>query len=573
MDVVTYALLSGKIKAVSDRVGKYDDIVGVIRVTSAATTMAAIAEKLNEVNTAGDHVVFDVSALDAGMYLVTIFIGDGYYRIADMVTGYESTGFYNDSDLLVDIIRSGGSTGNHYTFVWDMVNAAGTRLNAAAEIDTDTTNFGHFGAVNENYANPFDSIYPWSGRKLCNIDIDTYLSLGRGDRITDCITAWEDDANFRYDDPEGVWVYTPPFFGMSYILGYRRYFDVSDVKTQNNIFYPEQITGRWLGCDVSLTIDGVEKHCNIPTVGMPMANISIGNQHVYAKNFGASLIDIYTLDASILLMIVEYATMNSQTAVGQGAVSVYIENLHPAANVTDSDTITIDGLTSAQMANFVENAIIDIGTSNAGIQIGRYYINAVSTFGSSVTVTLDRSVTVTTDHFVCVHGVINVADAAIGSKSGYIGQNGRCNAYYRGETMWGNKWQYILGAYRQKDTNHIWIAEAGDTDNYDALDTTHHIDTDLVIPITESGSGGYIMTLGMADGLSCPPFCTAVGGGSTNPVGDYAYWPAASGGNTVLVLGGHANLGATAGAFYGYWNYASGNSSWYSGSRPRLLNP
>ena len=85
--------LADILKAMAAKMTKYDDGMDVIKVTDATTTMGDIATALNAVNAAGDHVLFDVSALDAGMYLCTIYIGDGYYRIADMVTGFEGTGF------------------------------------------------------------------------------------------------------------------------------------------------------------------------------------------------------------------------------------------------------------------------------------------------------------------------------------------------------------------------------------------------------------------------------------------------------------------------------------------------
>lgn len=544
---------------------KYDDLLNVVKVTNPNTTMGDIVTILNAVNSVGDHVVFDVAGLNAGMYLCTIYIGAGYYRIADLVTGFEGTGFFVAADKLADIIASGSqSSGKHYTMQWDMVNAQGTRLNDAASITTDTTNFGHFGSVNQNYDNPFDDIYPWSGRKLCNIDLDTYRGLTEGDDITDCIVAWEDDVNFDYDHQYGVWVYTPAFFGRTYTIGNYRYFDVTDENLQDNIAYPPSLVGRWLGVDVTLTIDGASKHVNLPKTGMPMANIAVSTQHEYAKNYGASLLDIYAIDAVSMLYIVEYASMNLQTKLGNGVSDCYKQGMHPTAAATASTTITVD----TTHTSLIPGAIIDIGTNDGGLNIARTHIVSATVSGTNTVLVLADAVTVTTEHFVSVHGLINKADADIGSMSGYIGTNSKCNAYYRGQTFYANKFQYILGAYRQKDTGKIWIAEEGDTDNYDALNTAEHKDTGLVLPT----SSGYIQTLGIAEGLGFAPFATAIGGNSTNPVGDYVWVPSLDTGNTILLLGGYAGSGAYCG-WCGYWNYASGISYWYYGSCPRLLNP
>ena len=548
---------------------KYDDILRVVKITDATTTMSDMVTFLNTINSVGDHVVFDVAGLNAGMYLCTIYLGNGYYRIADMVTGFEGTGFFSSTDLLADIIKSGSqSTGKHYTVQWDKVNAQCTRLNDASAITTDTANFGHFGSVNANYSNPFDDIYPWSGRKLCNIDIDTYMGLTSADSIEDCVVAWEDDVNFDYNHQYGVWVYTPAFFGRSYEIGNYRYFDVTDENLQNNIAYKASIVGRWLGVDVTLTIDGASKHCNLPTVGMPMANIAVSTQHTYAKNFGASLNDIYTLDAVSLLYVVEYASLNIQNKIGNGVDNLYVQGLHPSADVSNSNTIILSGLTASQLTHFIPNAIVDIGATNGANGVARTYITAVSTSGSVTTVTLADAVTCTTAHFVSIHGLINVADSDIGSKSGYIGTNSKCNAYYRGQTFYANKFQYVLGAYRQTGTGAIWVADEDETDNYDALNTSAHRNTGLVLPT----SNGYIKSLGMTDGFSFAPFCTEVGGSSSNPVGDYVYAPALTTGNTILLCGGPSDAGASCG-FYGNWGAAASNSYWRFGSCPRLLTP
>lgn len=557
---------------------KYDGVINVIKIISQSTTMGDIVSTLDKVNTIGDHVVFDVAALNAGMYLCTIYLRNGYYRIADMVTGFESTGFFLPSDLLVDVIKGGSqTTGKHYTMVWDQVNAQGSRLNDAANITTDTSNFRHAGSVNENYDNPFDEIYPWSGRKLCNIDIDLYRGLQKGDDLTDCVTAWEGDVGFSYSDQYGVWVYTPPFFGRSYVIGNNRYFDVTDENLQNNIYYPASITGRYLGVDVMLTIDSAEKHCLLPKLGMPVANVALQNMHTYAQNWGATLNDIYTLDATSLLFVVEYASMNLQTKLGGGVSNLYLqpsEGVHLAADVTDSTEITLEGLTAAQLANVIPNAIADIGSTKGSNNIKRTYVVSVSTTGTTTTVVLADAITATTAAFFSIHGLINVADSEIGSKSGYIGTNDKSNAYYRGQTFYANKLQYLLGAYREKDTGHIWIADEGDTDNYNALDTTKHTDTRLKLPqgADDAAYSGYIKALGMCDKLSIPPFCIEGGGSSSNPVGDYVYVPALSAGNTVLLFGGGAGHGTACG-FSGSWDNGAGYSYWDCGACPRLKQP
>lgn len=464
----------------------------------------------------------------------------------------------------------------HYTARWDKVNAAMVRLNDAASFPTDITNFVYRGSVNANYSNPFDNIYPWAGIKLCNISIDLYRNLAAGDSITKCVTAWEGDANFSYNDANGVWRYRPEFWGKSWDDGAYRYFDVADkdVYDSTYVYYPEAIVGRWHGRTQTLSIGGEEKTCLIPSVGMPCKRIAMSTMHTYAKNYGTTLDSIYSVDADTLLCVVEFATMNTQNAIGNGVSNLYRQSSDLIQeDATNSATVKV--LAAAGSAYCIPGAIFDIGTSNGGTQVGSFVVvSATPNVGDAqyLDVTLDQAVTVTGANYWSVHGLVNIADEGIGSKSGYIGTNGKCNAYYRGIVMYGNMWFYILGAYENKDDYHIWIANSdAEADNYDAFDTTVHYDTGLVLPT----AGGYTKKLGLLSRsglLSIPSFCIETGGNSSNPVGDYFYNGSYTY-NTVLLRGGDATGVLFVGAFYGYWSNAASNGTWNISARPRLKNP
>lgn len=459
---------------------------------------------------------------------------------------------------------------------WNKVDASMERLYDAASFPTDITNFAHRGSVNANYSNPFDNIYPWSEIKLCNISIDLYRNLAAGDSITKCVTAWEGDANFSYNDANGVWRYRPEFSGKSWENDAYRYFDVADknVYDPSYVHYPEAIVGRWYGRTTVLSIDGTSKPCFIPSVGIPQTRIPMYTLHNYTKNFGATLDSIYSVDADTLLCIVEFATMNTQNAIGNGVSNLYRQSSDLIQeNVTDSRIVKV--LAAAGSAYCIPGAIFDIGTSDGGIQVGSFtVVSATPNVGDAqyLDVTLDQAVTVTGANYWSVHGLVNVADEGIGSKSGYIGTNGKCNAYYRGIVMFGNMWFYILGAYENKDDHHIWIANSDEeADNSDALDTTVHYDTGLVLP----AAGGYTKKLGLLSRsglLSIPVFCVETGGDSSNPVGDYFYNGVYTY-NTVLQRGGGAHHGSNVGAFCGNWNDAASGGYWNVSARPRLKNP
>lgn len=461
----------------------------------------------------------------------------------------------------------------HYTARWDKSLAQLTRMGSAAGITTNTENFGYFGSVNASYENPFDNIYPWSGIRLCNIDLEKYQYLTSDQSLTDCVVAWEGDGSFSYEHQNGVWRYRPEFWGKSWDDGTYRYFDVTDKPVGGYVHYPESIGGRWHGRAVSKTVNGELTTCLLPTTGIPAVRTPLSTLHTYAKNYGATLDSIYSIDADTLLFVVEYATMNSQSAIGNGVSNLYRQSSDQISEAATNSTV-VKVLASAGTDYCIPGAIFDIGTTNGGNEVGSYYVVSAEADSDPtyLDVTLNAAVTVTRDNYWSVHGLINQADASIGSKSGYIGTNGKCNAYYRGMVLYGNMSFYTLGVYQNHDNQHIWIATSDEqADEYDALDTSAHLDTGLVLPTT----GGFIQTLGMlsySGSLSIPPFCTAIGGTSTNPVGDGTA-NIESNNNTVLGFGGGANLSLNCGTLYTRFDITQLSASTAMSARSRLKPP
>lgn len=459
----------------------------------------------------------------------------------------------------------------HYGAVWDREHYQLTRTGDAADITTNVTNFKYSGSVNENYDNPFDDIYPWSECKLCNVDIPTYMTLSKGDDIKDCVVAWEDDDNFSYEHQYGVWKYRPRFWGASWDDDEgNRHFDISDQPCDGYVFYPEHIGGRWWGVKDTITVDGVSKTVILPKPDVVLSNVAISTIHTYAKNFNGTIDNIFTQDASFLMMIIEYASMNTRLSIGNGVSSLYRQSSDKF--VADTTNGTIVKVSKSVASACVKNAIMDIGTSNGGMQIGRYYIVSTEIDSSDNTilnVTLDRAVSVTTSNMWSIHGLKNVADEDIGSKTGYLGSNSQSNCYYRGEVLWGNFWRYVLGAYRQGGTHHVWIVQnEDDANNYDALNINYHYDTGIVL----SSTNGYIKELKYLKKrgiLATPSFCALVGGNATNPIGDYMYTTTSTS-NTVLLCGGSANNGAAVGVAYWNWSVTASYSNWSCAARPSL---
>ena len=128
-------------------------------------------------------------------------------------------------------------------------------------------------------------------------------------------------------------------------------------------------------------------------------------------------------------------------------------------------------------------------------------------------------------------------------------------------------WRYILGAYHEQNTRHVWTAKQyADCDNYDGLNTADHNDTGVAI----ATSNGYAKALALIPGLGQFACCTEIGGNSSNPVADYHYQQNAT---TVLRVGGSAYAGAYDGRFCGNWYLAASIADWGYAALPFLKTP
>lgn len=93
--------------------------VSVISITDTTTTLGDINNILNNptdgINTVGRHVLFDVGALGAQMYLCTIFLDtdSNEYKILDMVKGRVSEGVYDPTTLLTMAIARASYIATH----------------------------------------------------------------------------------------------------------------------------------------------------------------------------------------------------------------------------------------------------------------------------------------------------------------------------------------------------------------------------------------------------------------------------------------------------------------------------
>lgn len=473
------------------------------------------------------------------------------------------------TDRVIDI--GDNTTLGLYGAKWDRLTNRLTRLFQAADITMDTTNFCHKGALNANYDNPFDSIYPWSEMAVCNVDLTKYRSGNYS--LKDCITAVYGDPDFTYKGTETVFVgrYRPEFWYKSMEDGDGNvYYLVSQIERTGFEHAPEAIDG------ISFCVDAGNSKVTAGS-GIPLTNIAVSQIHARAKNSGFTLQDIYTIDQQIILYLVEYADMNIQNAIGDGCSSCYRENdADTISNVTVENGETTFDVTDSAMAQYMQvGCQIDIGATRGAVTY-KGLIKAYSVSGTTYTITLDRELAVTNGMFASVHGFsaceYDMIAESIGNASGYIGTNNKANAFYRGALLYANRYSYILGIYRQTGTNRIWLCPKDlDSDDYDAINTSVHSDTGVALPTLSTGAwqtvGGNAQRI---EGLSAFMATGESSGSSASPVGDQQYVPISTAGNTILLFGCRAPSGWACGVFGGTWDTAAGYSYWGSAGLPIL---
>lgn len=469
-----------------------------------------------------------------------------------------------------------GSLTNVYGAKWDRLSNRMTRTRNAALITTDTTNFCHKGSINENLDNPFDNIYPWSDMVVCNVDLNAYRDRTGEESLTSFITAVYGDVDFTYEGTKDLFVgrYRPEFW-------YR-----SEEDSEGNIEFLVSQSQR-LGYDhAEEAIDGIsfavdaglnESNNRVLTcgTGVPLSNVSGINLHAFANNNGFTLQDINAVDQQMILFLVEYANMNVQNAIGNGCSSCYRQN---EADVITNVSVGTDS-TSFDIEDSALSSAVFVGSqTDFGASVGATTLKGTVTEftveGSVYHITAKPALALTDGMYMSIHGFdaceFPLIGSSVGNGSGYIGADTKANAWYRGCVMYANRYQYTLGIYRQQNTNHLWICDDANPDDYDALNTQDHTDTGTALPDVAASwqiVGGNAQRI---SGLSAFLATGTSSGSSVSPVGDEQYVPAITAGNTVLWLGCAADAGWYCGLFGCRWNFSAASSYWVYAARPLL---
>lgn len=374
------------------------------------------------------------------------------------------------------------------------------------------------GAVNLTAGADFDKFKMYGGRKRCNVSDDG------------TITAYYGDDNYAEDGSNGqVMVYQPKFYylvcpvvydpidtGIGYHLRKANYY-VSEKARAGFRLHPafydangneldyiligayegsiyDTSESAYLLLDEQVMTVGEDKFCSIagvkPASGLTQ-NLTRPNIETMAQNRGSNwhLENSKIASMEQLLCMIEMGTMNFQTAIGQGVVSISDNSSYNCASLTGS---------TASLGN---------GTGRA-------------------TETINEK------------GGVQTTETA----------DGKTSVSYRGvENDWGNIWKFIIdpniwgngamGGGEPFYCDDFNFAENKKTDNYKGAG------------FTVTNAGGYISAMGYSTACDWLFMASECLGNSSLPVGDYHWVTQNLNGYRIALLGGRWAYGGYAGGF------------------------
>lgn len=393
--------------------------------------------------------------------------------------------------------------------------------------------------------NDFDNLSPWKDIISFNLDLATGKKK-----------AYYGDADFKFDGSNGdVYTHIPTFWIKLYQENDYQYILIADFAKSGFTEIKEFDIARYL---TGVGEDGL-LHSYSGIAGADFKNIVTYRNLV--KNLGEDycLMD-WRYFAIQCLYLVEYATFNSQSALGNGCSSMRHNN-GDVALVAETNTNKFIVNTTAGNA-FVVGQQVRIGSYDSASSVIRT-ITAINNYESGETtgkeIVLDEAVaniTLTTTIWTCVQSAGQCDE--LGMKSGCLVNDSKHNVIYRGiEGIHSNIFMFVDGINIKDRLAYICY----DPSQYasDKFDAPYE-----ALGYTNSDTNGYPKTLGFDINHPLIQFPTELGGGNSSGTSDYYYQDA---GNRVARVGGYSNPGASAGLWYWGLNGTSSNAAWTCGAR------
>ena len=396
-------------------------------------------------------------------------------------------------------------------------------------------------------ANDFDNLSPWKDIVSFNLDLETGKKK-----------AYFGDADFKFDGSNGdVYTHIPTFWLKIYEENDYMYILIADYERSGFIKIKEFDIQRYL---TGIGEDG-KLHSYSGLAGADFKNI---NQYrTLVKNLGDDycLMD-WRYFAIQCLYLVEYATYNSQSALGNGMASMRHNN-GDVALLAETNTNRFVVNTGAGN-QFIVGQQVRIGAYDNFPSVIRT-ITAINNYeDSNITgkeIVLDgdpiANISLTTYIWTCVQN--SGGCDSLGMKSGCLVNDGKHNVIYRGiESIIGNIFSFVDGI------------NIKDCVAYVCYNPKEYVSDKFESPYEKIGyinskQEGYCKALGFDINHPLIQLPTEIGANSTSGTTDY-YWCTATG-NRVARVGGLSNGGAGDGLWFWYLIATSSSSNWYCGAR------
>ena len=395
--------------------------------------------------------------------------------------------------------------------------------------------------------NDFDNLSPWKDIVSFNLDLETGKKK-----------AYFGDADFKFDGSNGdVYTHIPTFWLKIYEENDYMYILIADYERSGFIKIKEFDIQRYL---TGIGEDG-KLHSYSGLAGADFKNI---NQYrTLVKNLGDDycLMD-WRYFAIQCLYLVEYATYNSQSALGNGMASMRHNN-GDVALLAETNTHRFVVNTGAGN-QFIVGQQVRIGAYDNVSSVIRT-ITAINNYeDSNITgkeIVLDgdpiENISLTTYIWTCVQN--SGGCDSLGMKSGCLVNDGKHNVIYRGiESIIGNIFSFVDGI------------NIKDCVAYVCYNPKEYVSDKFESPYEKIGyinskQEGYCKALGFDINHPLIQLPTEIGANSTSGTTDY-YWCTATG-NRVARVGGNSNNGAGGGLWSWNLSTTSSDSTWSCGAR------
>ena len=393
--------------------------------------------------------------------------------------------------------------------------------------------------------NDLDNLSPWKDIISFNLDLTTGKK-----------TAYYGDADFKFDGTNGdVYTHIPTFWLKIWQDDGYMYISIADYNKTGYTEIKEFDIARYLtgiGNDNKL-------HSYSGINGAAFKSIVTFRELAQALGDDYCLLD-WRYFAIQCLYLVEYATFNSQSALGNGYAQMRHTNTDVALVAGTNTQYVVVNSTAGDA--FVVGQQVCIGTLENASAVTRTITAKTAYSSGGITgtqLTLDQAVSSITTSTAIWTGVQNAGQCdSLGMKSGCLANDNKHQVIYRGiEGILGNIYQWVDGI-NIKD-NVSWVC----------YDPSEYASNKFEAPYEELGytnltSINWPKTLGFDINHPLIQFPTESGGSSSTGTTDYYFQNT---GNRVARVGGYLRDGANGGLWYWYLGDDSSRAVWSCGAR------